>query len=348
MHNVCRTRPYFSQNRSIRIRKTINRINGGKMIKVITAMNNPKINIELNKIEEIKILAKDIIYQEGIFEILEKYKEIDYIIISEKIYGHLKIEELINKIKQKNNKIKVILFLENSEEKINNKKIYKIINKKIEINNLVKILKNENIEEVKQKENQKVITIIGTRGIGKSIFSIILATILSKNEKILLNDFSNTIYLINNKINKNLDIKKEKNNYSENYKYIIIDTNFLNKEIIEKTNLFLFLLGGNLLEIKKAEKLLKIYSEKNKIKNVKLIINKYTDNCIDYEIIKNIFNNYKIIGKINYNEKYDLLINKKIKKINKEIKRDYIQLIKKMKGENYGINNKSRTTNIKR
>ena len=74
------------------------------MIKIITAMNNPKLNEKLKKEENIEILANDICYDDGIFEIIEKYKKIDFLLISKKIYTNKKIEEIINIIKEKNKK----------------------------------------------------------------------------------------------------------------------------------------------------------------------------------------------------------------------------------------------------
>lgn len=306
------------------------------MIKVITAINNPKINEKLKENEEIEILSKDICYQEGIFEILEKYNEINYIIINKKIFGRMETGDLINKIKEKNNKIKIILYVENEKEMIYNQNICKTVNKNIEIENLIKIMKNEKIEI--KEESKKIITILGTGGIGRSTFSIILAKTISKNEKILISDVNANIRAIcgqnmKNRIDKKIDIRTKEINFEGSYKYVIIDTYTLNRKIIENTDLFILLLGGNLIEIKKAENLLKMYKNRFKLKNIKLVINKYTQNCMDYEVIKNIFSDYKIIGKIDYKQDYDLLINKKMKKINKEIKKDYNSIIKKLKGE---------------
>ena len=65
------------------------------MKKIITALNNPNLNEELKKENDVKILFKDIQYKEGIIEILENKKiEIDYIIIDEKLTGEIKLEKL--------------------------------------------------------------------------------------------------------------------------------------------------------------------------------------------------------------------------------------------------------------
>ena len=94
------------------------------MKKIITAICNPNLNEELKKQKNIEIVCKDIQYREAILEILEKNKDIDYIIISENIPGEINIEDLITKIKNINKKIKIIFLL-----KKENKKKEKILNK---------------------------------------------------------------------------------------------------------------------------------------------------------------------------------------------------------------------------
>ena len=83
--------------------------------------------------------------------------------------------------------------------------------------------------------------------------------------------------------------------------------------------------------IKKTLNLIKI---NNKIKNnIFIIFNKYNFNSINFEILKNIFNNnYKILGKINYSKKIEIIINKnkliKIKSIEKELNKIIEKIIK--------------------
>ena len=130
---------------------------------IITAIDNPKIYKELKNNKNIKIIGKDLIYKEAILEILEKNKNIDIIILYEKILGEINFIELIKKIKNINKKIKLIIILENKNEnleknlkkinikniylknKINKKKIIKIINKK----------KKKNNKKKKKKKNKK-------------------------------------------------------------------------------------------------------------------------------------------------------------------------------------------------
>ncbi len=422
------------------------------MKNIITALCNSVVNDKLKEINEFNILANDILYQDGIFEILENRKEIDYLILSEFLPGEYEIKKLIEKIKEKNNTLKIILILETEKEELENylyaKGIFKIFyNNKIQINDIINLIKNnynenekiiqelenlkniliknnininngenlinkkeiENNKEIKNKIikeiklkvkrknrintkinlDKKVISILGTGGVGKSIATINIANLLKENNyKVLITDFdilNNSLHtllgvnkypekiknkiknntLINNKINikeliikinKNIDLisgmnllfdskykissSKVKNileELKENYDYIIIDNSAecffeYTKNIINNSDLNIYLFEANLIEIKKAKSLLEIYNkewniEKNKIN---LLINKYNKHSVKDKIIKNIFNDYKILGKINFNEKYNLLINKNYKQnklVKKEIKKEYEKIL---------------------
>ena len=65
------------------------------MKKILTAINNPKLNEELKKESNFQIIGKDIQYKEAILEVLEKNNKIDLIILSDKIPGEIKLENLI-------------------------------------------------------------------------------------------------------------------------------------------------------------------------------------------------------------------------------------------------------------
>ena len=114
------------------------------MIKIVTAMNNPNLNKELQKENNIKIIGRDIQYKEGILELLENNIETNYIIIDEKLPGEIELNNLIEKILEKNKKTKIIITIKKeNKNKINlkNKKIIKIYyEKNINLN----ILKNYN------------------------------------------------------------------------------------------------------------------------------------------------------------------------------------------------------------
>ena len=335
------------------------------MINIITAINNPKLNEELKKENNINIICKDIFYREGILEILENTKEkINYIIIDYNLPGEIELNNLFNFIKINDEKIKIILTIK-KENKINieNKKIIKIFYK----NNInLSYLKNynsfENINNyIIKKNSTKIIAFFGDDKVGKSMTILNMAYFLKyKKNKILiieLND-KNIYFLLNNKINKknkkiivnykktenqilknkinktilrnkiknideNLDLisKKKIINFNKikklenKYNYIFIKFNFNknledNKKNIEKFYNKIIIIRPNLIGIKNAKKII----EKHKLKNAKIIINNYNKNSIDEKIIKNIFLNKKIIGKIKYNENYEKLINTKFKK----------------------------------
>lgn len=118
------------------------------MIKIITAMNNPKINDELKNEKNIELICKDIFYKEGILEILENEININYIIINSELTGEIKLNNLIEKIIEKNEKIKIIILIK-KEDKSN---FYKIKNDK-------KDIKNNNIEIIKDIKNKNIIRI---------------------------------------------------------------------------------------------------------------------------------------------------------------------------------------------
>ena len=434
------------------------------MKKIITALGNPILNENLIKEESFEILTKDIQYQDGIFEILEKEEKIDFLILSEILLGENKIEKLVEKIKLKNNKINIIVILEDKKEELENilylKGVIKIYyNNKVEIEEIISFIKNENKEEnekikielenlkeiliknnillenektnnnlintkelnnkqiklkdkynkieliennnkiklikkdnkINKNENKKIISIVGTGGVGKSIVTLNLSNIFKeKSQKILILDFdilNNSLHtilgvnqypqkiknkLIKNdliqsklnvkdliiKINKKVDlisginllfdskykISSEKIKFileelKQYYDLIIIDTSSecffdYTKNILNESDTILFLLEANLLEIKKANNLLKIYRKEWKIQKEKIniIINKYNENSVDDKIIKNIFSDYKILGKIKLNKKYNILINKNYEEdiFTKNIKKEYEKISDKI------------------
>lgn len=403
------------------------------MKKIITALSEPQLNNELKKEKDFIVIGKDIQYQEGVIEILETEKEVDFLIISEALPGNEKIENLIEKIKQINNEVNIVIILENKKEELEknlySKNVYLILYNKIEIKEIIKLIKNkkedenekikkeindlkkiiieqnsknkqnkkQKIKEVKELNSQKeIICILGSGGVGKSIFTVNLAkSLIYSKKKILIIDFdilNNSLHTIlgvkkyseriskkikeNNlikdkiglkelkiKINKRIDLisginllfdsKYKINNIQFNnlfndvkkfYDVIIIDTSsecFFNytKDIIKKSNINIFIVEPNLLEIQKSKNILKIYKEEWNIDNnkINILFNKFNKNSIDINILKIIFSEYNIIGKIDINNKYNLIINKNANKIDKNIKKEYLKIIEK-----YLINRKKK------
>jgi len=395
------------------------------MKKIITALAEPQLNNELKKEKDFIVIGKDIQYQEGVIEILETEKEVDFLIISETLPGNEKIESLIEKIKQINNEVNIVIILENKKEELEknlySKNVYLILYNKIEIKEIIKLIKNkkedenekikkeindlkkiiieqnsknkqnkkQKIKEVKELNSQKeIICILGSGGVGKSIFTVNLAkSLIYSKKKILIIDFdilNNSLHTIlgvkkysekiskkikeNNlikdkiglkelkiKINKRIDLisginllfdsKYKINNIQFNnlfndvkkfYDVIIIDTSsecFFNytKDIIKKSNINIFIVEPNLLEIQKSKNILKIYKEEWDIDNnkINILFNKFNKNSIDINILKIIFSEYNIIGKIDINNKYNLIINKNANKIDKNIKKEYLKIIEK-------------------
>lgn len=86
------------------------------------------------------------------------------------------------------------------------------------------------------------------------------------------------------------------------------------------------------MEIQKSKNILKIYKEEWNIDNnkINILFNKFNKNSIDINILKIIFSEYNIIGKIDINNKYNLIINKNANKIDKNIKKEYLKNYRKI------------------
>lgn len=370
-----------------------------------------------NLIDTIKLLNRNIelivILKENNIEKINylKNKKINKIFLKDEI----DVNKIINLIFQ--NKENVNNYFENKKEIIQEKLIdeeikfydqkietesnYKnnIVNLKIKKENKLKMLINKIKNAFKKKKIvQRVISISGVGGVGKSVFTANLANAYSKEKnKILIMDFdilNNCIHTlfgvnkypknikenlknegyiqelsvdkmnikkliinINNKIdlisgidiilkNEKLDINELYNLLEElkkEYNIILIDTS--TECFFEYTRLMmkcsdevLFLLEGNLLQIKKSINLLKIYTDNWNIDNKKIniIINKKTNESIDEIILKNIFSDFSIIGNINFSKVYNTLINKNMNKIyiNNKIKKEYKKISQNILKEN--------------
>lgn len=295
------------------------------MKRILTAINNPVLNEELRKKEYIEVIGKDIQYKEGIIETLEnnKNKKIDIIIISEELPGTIENKKLLELIKNKNEKIKIIYILEKENiikekelKELNINSIY--YNNKITIEEIInRISENEiNKEEEMKKEIEK------------------LKKIIEKNNKI---NKKKIIKIISEKINnkfKKREKNKIKNNKNKNNK------KSKNKKIIKiigspktgKTT-FAIILSEKLR--KKNKKILLIDLDKNKksltkkILKKNKIIKKYEDKTGKIKYIKKLNKQKKIKRKI-YNKKIKIK-RKELKKINDNI---FILNVKNKKTKN--------------
>lgn len=196
-----------------------------------------------------------------------------------------------------NNSLHTILGIQKYSEKIKNK---------IKKSNLLKEIK---IEELIMKVNKKIDLISGINLLFDSKYQI-----------------------------SSIKVKNILNKLKEKYDIIIIDTSSecffdYTKEIMKLCNLNIFITEANLLEIKKAKKLLNIYINEWNIpqKNFNILFNKYNKNSIDFKILKHIFSEFSILGKLSINSKYNLIINKNMdKKLDKELQEEYYKIQKKL------------------
>lgn len=339
-----------------------------------------KIKIINNNIEIIAILEN----KNNELKDFLKQKNINSIFYNNEIT----IDELINVIEEKdknkkemeiNKEIKLLkeIILENNKKIEQNKKEKKI-NKILSIlkEEKIKIIKNSKINNIKKfknkinKKQNKIISVVGIPGVGKSIFISLFSKNI-KHKKILIIDFDiynkslDLIFGYNTKvqqekaiikINNNIDLLSkieiffkesyiEKNkiknildSFSKKYDLIIIDNTSEyscehTKEILKKSDSIIFLSDANLIELNKTKKLLEKYINKWKIEKerINVVFNKININSINNKILNNLFSDFNILGKINFSNKYNLIINNNLKILNKKINKEYINIIKKMK-----------------
>lgn len=274
---------------------------------ILTAINNPKINDELNKEKNINVICKDIQYREAILEILSKNNNVEIIIINNNLPGEISFEELINKIKKINSKIKLIFIFKKEDKKLEeilkNKKI--IYYNKLNLPELINIINNKKFKKI--ENNSRIISILGPANVGKSNCLIkLLKKTENKYNKILLIDFDinepNLYFLLNKKYKlKKLNYKliNELNNeFKNNYKKI--------NELI------------NLLTIK-CDKRIDLISKINLFSNYLNKLNFYQLNLFFEYFFKIIKNKYDLIlidiGSKNKNNLIKLIIKNSTEKI---------------------------------
>lgn len=355
----------------IELIKQINLLNEKVKLIIFIEKNNPEIDKLLSDKKIYRILYNNEIEIKDLVNIIKDSEIINNEELKEEIN---KLKNIILE-KENNNKfnkrISKLFKINNIKKffniKIKEKFLPKNANNKEKNNNT--ILTRGNIKFEKENiKNKKVISITGPPSVGKSIFSINFAKINSyenSENKILIIDadiINSSIHIIlglqknSIKINKKIDFItlniNNVNSFTEiieknekKYDLIIIDTSScnelleLNKQIIEISSLNLFISDTNLLEINKSIKLLEKYINKLKInKNrFQIIFNKYNKESIDFNLLKNIFSEFNIIGCLKYSEQYNNFINKNNTSnlINNKIKNEYYKINKLI------LNNKS-------
>ena len=312
------------------------------MKKIITAVNNPNLNEKLKNENYIEVIGKDIQYKEGILEFLEKNKNIDLIIINEKLPGEINLINLLKKIKLINEKIKIILILENEntekEEKIKkiNNNIEIFFNNKINIEKLINLIKEKNLNKEKELEEE----IKKLKEIIKNNNLEINNKKQEKNKKINWKDMvTDNVNSIKNKVKKfQIEEIKNKNNilhkniiYNNLIIFIDLDKNE-NVDISLSLKRYLSEKNNKIIELKKfTSNYISKYGTKqnlNKIKNKKELLNEFQNNLLGRNKI------YKI-KRQNRKIKYK---SKKIK-INKYNKNLFYYKIKKLNNIKKIINN---------
>lgn len=252
------------------------------MKRIITAIGNPMLNNKLKNERDINIIAKDIQYQEAVFEILKNNK-VDFSIMSSNLLGELSINDFIKEIRKINKNLKLIYLLEKEDKKLEKFfleeriKFFYINNKK-NVNNLVEKIKfeinieNKNIRKINnntKKNIAKIISLYGDYSVGKSLVAINFLKEFQKNiyNKILIMDFDmkNQVIKFIFKNKKILEIKeidkKDLNNKDDLRKHIkkinnkvdfisgldLINKkldNFIEKEKIQRLNKYINILSS--------------------------------------------------------------------------------------------------------
>ena len=153
------------------------------------------------------------------------------------------IEELKKYIINNNEKNKI------DNKKINTRKMYDKINNKLSniklLNNKIiynKIKHKKYINNLLDNKNNKIISILGNNGSGKSIFSVLLAMNFKKNnKKTLIIDFD----ILNNSLHTLLGVKKYNEKIKENLnKNNLIREKFNIEDLIIKINNKIDLISG--------------------------------------------------------------------------------------------------------
>ena len=305
-------------------------------MQILTALGIKELYYRLKNIKELNIYKNDILYKEGILEILKNNKQIKVIIIYEKIPGEISFLELINKIKNINNEIKIVFILENKNpelEKILNENNIKNIfyNSEINFKDFIFKIKNIDLSEnellIKEIEKLKQIILEKNQELNKykSLFDnkkvIINKEIFKKQFNLIKKLFFNKhqINSIKNKTNKILVISEINfYNYKKikkiiqkkiNFKIEYLNLNNLNIKIKKYDNI-IFLINSNFDEIKNGIEKINILKQNYSEKKINILFLQDKYNPISIKILKKIFK-YKILGEIKVVKNNNYFVSKK-------------------------------------
>ena len=320
-------------------------------------------NIEIinliSKIKKINAQMKIILILENKNENLEKilYEQgIDIILYSpetniEKIISIINHEEIKKEIIKNPEKI-----IENKSENKSENKFQKIKSEIISISGpsgVGKSIISVNIAKAMANQKKKILiidfdilnssihTILGVKKYPEKIEknkNLISQLIVKINQKIDLLSITELLFHQNNH-QEFIELLNKINQLKQIYNAIIIDTSsecFFEdtKNMIKNSNKNIFVTEANILEIKKAKKLLNIYIHEWKIDKNKfnILFNKYNEEAISIHLLKKLFQDFNILGVLNYEKKYNKLINKNMKNnfMNKKIKNEYLKIQKKL------------------
>lgn len=319
---------------------------------IVNLIINKKQNEELQKeIEEIK----KIIFNKNNFEEnnnIEKYKNNSNEIYKNKEELKISKEEKARIEKEIENEFAENLFINKIKNKINNifnkekiKEETKIITF-LGISGVGKSISIINLAKELQKTKNKIL-IIDLDFFNNSIETLLQIPSIKYKYKLeeQKNDFEKLTIKINSKIdliskiNLISESQFEENNIlkiikklKDKYDLILIDTgndyknNYL-KILINESEKIVFITEPNIIQIKKSKKLLEQHIQENKIEksNTYILFNKIKNDTISFDILKNVFKEYNILGEINFIKNCNTLINQSMNEIflEKEIKKQY-------------------------
>lgn len=294
-------------------------------MKIITALNNEKINEKIAQTNKFEIICKDIQYQEALLEIIDE--SIDILILSNLLPGELNIYELINLIKYKTEKTRIFIILDEQNDNIIKFLIKKgindiFINNKITVENLIEKIENkeenrEKIKELKSHENNvfyniknkytnksvknnkkaKKICIIGSPKVGKTCFMILISLYMNNKKSLLINFKKNDLNIIFGK-----KINKEIQKFNSNIDFICeYDNEKLDEKKIQKYDYIFFEIGNieEKINIIKNSNYIILLLEPNLIglKEISIIIEKLVKNIkIEKEKIMILYNKINLFS----------------------------------------------------